>query len=43
VATRFGLAPAVDGAVICACAEDAAVRNISVAASRNLMTNPGGD
>src|SRR6516162_8600111 len=41
VATRFGLVPAVDGAVICACAETPATTKNSVAASRDLMTNPG--
>jgi hypothetical protein len=44
VATGFGLAPAVDGAVICACTDVAvrnAVKNINVAASIDLMTNPG--
>ncbi len=45
VATCFGLAPAVDGAVICAWADVPATRNavmhINVAASIDLMTNPG--
>jgi hypothetical protein len=45
VVTGFGLAPAVDGAVICAWtdvpAAKNAVTNINVAASIDLMTNPG--
>src|SRR5882672_12643823 len=45
VATGFGLAPNVDGAVICAWtdvpAARNAVKNINVAASIDLMTNPG--
>jgi hypothetical protein len=40
VATAFGLAPAV-GVVICAFAELPAATNIKVAASHDLMTNPG--
>src|ERR1700759_430863 len=55
VATDFGLVPAVEGAVICAMiwarADPPAARNgvedrimnIKVAASHDLMTNPGGD
>jgi hypothetical protein len=47
VATDFGLAPAVVGAIICACADVRAakdiVMNIKVAASHDLMTNPGGN
>src|SRR6516225_4726851 len=42
VASRFGLAAAVDGAVSCACAA-AATTNISVAERGNLMTNPKDD
>src|SRR5580700_6041159 len=41
VATTFGLAPAVDGGVICACAEVPAATNINVAVSIDLMTNLG--
>jgi hypothetical protein len=37
------LAPAVDGATICASADTPAAQNIKVAASHDLMTNPGGD
>jgi hypothetical protein len=47
VATVFGLVPAVEGAVICALADPPVakniVMNIKVAASHDLMTNPGGD
>src|SRR5258708_38632713 len=39
VATRFGLAPVVDGAVICAWAEALEVTNINVAVSTDLMTS----
>src|SRR3984893_10882228 len=39
VATCFGLAPAVDGAVICAFAEAPAATNINVAVSIDLMTS----
>ena len=42
VATDFGFMPGTVGAVICACAEVPAA-NINVAASHDLMTNPGGD
>jgi hypothetical protein len=42
VASRFGLAAFAGGAVICACA-DAAAMKISIAANGNLMTNPAGD
>src|ERR1700676_5812921 len=41
VATGFGLAPAVDGAVICAWAEAPAATNINVAVSIDLMTSLG--
>ena len=46
VVTGFGLAPAVEGGVICACAETpetarAAAAIINVAESTDLMTNPG--
>src|SRR5260370_15380024 len=41
VATGFGLAPAVDGAVICALAEAPAATNINVAVSIDLMTSLG--
>src|SRR6267378_5993097 len=41
VATCFGLAPAVDGAVICALAEAPAATNINVAVSIDLMTSLG--
>ena len=45
VATVFGLLPAVDGAVICACAGAPKTKamNINVAVSIDLMTNPGDD
>src|ERR1700737_2025481 len=39
VVTGFGLAPAVDGAVICAWAEAPAATNINVAVSIDLMTS----
>src|ERR1700694_1585997 len=39
VATGFGLAPIVDGAVICALAEAPAATNINVAVSIDLMTS----
>jgi hypothetical protein len=39
VATCFGLAPAVDGAVVCAVAEAPAATNINVAVSIDLMTS----
>jgi hypothetical protein len=46
VVTTFGLAPAVDGGVIWACAEVPGTTNvratINVAESADLMTNPGG-
>jgi hypothetical protein len=42
VATGFGLAPAVDGGVIWACAEAPMVTNINVAVSIDLMTSPEG-
>ena len=44
VVTGFGLAPAVEGGVICACASEAAKPKaaiINVAESTDLMTNPG--
>ncbi len=41
VVTGFGLAPAVDGAVICAFADAPAATNINVADSIDLMTNLG--
>ena len=41
VATGFGLAPAVDGAVICALAEAPAATNINVAVSIDLMRSLG--
>lgn len=46
VATGFALVPAVDGGVICACADGpetakAAAAIINVAESTDLMTNPG--
>src|ERR1700737_395427 len=41
VATGFGLAPAVEGAVICALAEAPAATNINVAVSIDLMTDLG--
>ena len=39
VATGFGLAPAVDGAVTCAWAEAPEATNINVAVSIDLMTS----
>jgi hypothetical protein len=42
VVTDFGFTPGTVGAVICACTEVPAA-NITVAASHDLMTNPGGD
>src|SRR5712691_10584281 len=39
VATGFGLAPAVDGAVVCAWAEAPKATNINVAVSIDLMTS----
>src|ERR1700736_260997 len=41
VVTGFGLAPAVEGAVICALAEAPAATNINVAVSIDLMTDLG--
>jgi hypothetical protein len=43
VVTGFGLAPAVAGGAICACAEAAKTKAaiINVAESTDLMTNPG--
>ena len=46
VVTGFGLAPTVEGGVICACAEtpesaSAAAAIINVAECTDLMTNPG--
>ncbi len=46
VVTSFGLAPTVEGGVICACAEtpenaSAAAAIINVAECTDLMTNPG--
>src|ERR1700731_2797795 len=41
VATCFGLAPAVEGAVICALAEAPAATNINVAVSIDLMRSLG--
>src|ERR1700687_2426124 len=41
VVTGFGLAPAVDGAVICALAEAPAAMNINVAVSIDLMGSLG--
>ena len=41
VATAFGLVPGVDGGIICAWTEAPVATNINVAASIDLMTNPG--